>query len=181
MQTATSSLSPGDHLTGIPSYRFKLGGEYQITAPWKVGADLNVIGSQWLVGDEANQNPKVPAYWVVNLNSSYKITQNLEVFGLVRNLFNKQYYVSGTFFELNFLPLFEFDRSPHLCSRHAICRLCGSAGYPAFRGSSIAANTDEGGGRPVGPALRRPLQIGPAFTSASTAATPSGVAPGLTA
>ena len=95
---------PGDHLTGIPNYRFKLGGEYQVTAPWKVGADLNVIGSQWLVGDEANQNPKVPAYWVVNLNSSYKIAQNLELFGLVRNLFNKHYFVSGTFFETDSFP-----------------------------------------------------------------------------
>jgi len=95
---------PGDHLAGIPNYRFKLGGEYQVTTPWKVGADLNVIGSQWLVGDEANQNPKVPAYWVVNVNSSYKITQNLELFGLVRNLFNKHYFVSGTFFETDSFP-----------------------------------------------------------------------------
>ena len=95
---------PGDHLAGIPSYRFKLGAEYQITAPWKFGADLNVIGSQWLVGDESNQNPKVPAYWVVNLHSSYKITENLEVFGLVRNLFNLHYYANGTFFDVTSFP-----------------------------------------------------------------------------
>jgi opacity protein-like surface antigen len=95
---------PGDHLAGIPNYRFKLGGEYKIIDPWKVGAELYVIGSQWLVGDEANQNPKVPAYWYVNLNSSYKITQNLEVFGLVRNLFNKHYFTSGTFFETDSFP-----------------------------------------------------------------------------
>ena len=43
---------PGDHLTGIPDFRFKLGAEYQVTKPWKIGADLNVIGSQWIVGDE---------------------------------------------------------------------------------------------------------------------------------
>jgi len=30
-------------------------------APWKLDADLNVIGSQYLVGDESNQNPKMPA------------------------------------------------------------------------------------------------------------------------
>ena len=66
---------PGDHLTGIPDYRFKAGAEYQVTEPWKFGADLNVIGSQYLVGDETNQNPKVPAYWVVNLHSSYKVTR----------------------------------------------------------------------------------------------------------
>jgi iron complex outermembrane recepter protein len=95
---------PGDHLTGIPDFRFKLGGEYQITDPWKFGADLNVIGSQWLVGDEANQNPKLPAYWVVNLHSSYKISDNVEVFGLVRNLFNQHYAVAGTFFDVTSYP-----------------------------------------------------------------------------
>jgi iron complex outermembrane recepter protein len=93
---------PGDHLTGIPDYRFKLGGEYQVTNQWLFGADLNVIGSQWLVGDESNQLPKVPAYWVVNLHSSYKISDNVEVFGLVRNLFNQHYYTSGVVFDPTF-------------------------------------------------------------------------------
>ena len=49
---------PGDHLTGIPNFRFKLGAEYQVTTPWKVGADLYVIGSQRLVGDKSNQRSK---------------------------------------------------------------------------------------------------------------------------
>jgi outer membrane receptor protein involved in Fe transport len=65
---------------------------------------LHVVGSQWLVGDESNQNAKVPAYWVVNLHSSYKITDNVEVFGLVRNLFDQHYYVFGTFFETDSFP-----------------------------------------------------------------------------
>ena len=95
---------PGDHLTGIPDFRYKLGAEYQVTKPWKIGADLNVIGSQWLVGDESNQNPKVPAYWVVNLHSSYKLTDNVELFGLVRNLFDQHYYTYGTFFDVTTTP-----------------------------------------------------------------------------
>ena len=95
---------PGDHLTGIPDFRFKLGGEYQITGPWKFGADLNVIGSQWLVGDELNQNPKLPAYWVVNLHSSYKLSDQVELFGLVRNLFDQHYYTYGTFFDTTTTP-----------------------------------------------------------------------------
>ena len=94
--SGTQNVVPGDHLPGIPDYRFKLGAEYQITDPWKLGADLNVIGSQWLVGDESNQLPQVPAYWVVNLHSSYKISDNIEMFGLVRNLFNQHYYTYGT-------------------------------------------------------------------------------------
>ncbi|MGO9327635.1 MAG: TonB-dependent receptor domain-containing protein [Steroidobacteraceae bacterium] len=95
---------PGDHLTGIPDFRFKLGGEYRITDPWKFGADLNVIGSQWLVGDESNQNPKLPAYWVVNLHSSYKLSEQVEVFGLVRNLFDQHCYTYGTFFDTTTTP-----------------------------------------------------------------------------
>jgi iron complex outermembrane recepter protein len=94
--SGTQLVVPGDHLTGIPDYRFKLGAEYQITNPWLFGADLHVVGSQWLVGDESNQLPQVPAYWVVNLHSSYKISDNLEVFGLVRNLFDRHYYTFGT-------------------------------------------------------------------------------------
>jgi len=95
---------PGDHLAGIPDFRFKTGFDYQITNPWKFGADLNVIGSQYLVGDESNQNPKMPAYWVVNLHSSYKLSENVELFGLVRNLFDQRYYVYGTFFDTTLLP-----------------------------------------------------------------------------
>jgi hypothetical protein len=95
---------PGDHIPGIPDFRFKLGGEYQITDPWKFGADLNVIGSQWLVGDQSNQNPKLPAYWYVNTYSSYKVTENVEVFGLVRNLFNQHYAVLGTFTDITSFP-----------------------------------------------------------------------------
>jgi iron complex outermembrane recepter protein len=95
---------PGDHLTGIPNFRFKAGADYQVADPWKVGADVNVVGSQWLVGDEANQNPKVPAYWTVNLHSSYQLTKHVELFGLVRNLFDRHYYVYGTFFDTTSFP-----------------------------------------------------------------------------
>lgn len=95
---------PGNHLAGIPDYRFKLGGEYRITDPWKFGADLNVFGSQYLVGDESNQNPKIPAYWVVNLHSSYKVSDHLELFGLVKNLFDRHYYAYGTFFDVSSFP-----------------------------------------------------------------------------
>ena len=69
----------------------------QITDAWKLGADLNVVGSQYLIHDDANQNPKVPAYWVVNLHTSYQLTKNVELFGLVQNLFNQHYYSAGTF------------------------------------------------------------------------------------
>ncbi len=95
---------PGDHLTGIPNVRFKAGAEYRVTDEWKLGADLNVIGSQYLVGDQSNQNPKMPAYWTVNLHSSYQVSKNIELFALVKNLFNQHYYAYGTFFDVTSFP-----------------------------------------------------------------------------
>ena len=88
---------PGDHIPAIPAHRFKAGAEYAVTDAWKVGADLNVTGSQYLIHDDSNQNPKVPAYAVVNLHGSYQATKNIEVFGMVNNLFNQRYYSAGTF------------------------------------------------------------------------------------
>jgi iron complex outermembrane recepter protein len=67
-------------------------------------ADLSIFGSQYLVGDEPNQNPKLPAYRTVNLHSSYQVAKNVEVFALVKNLFNQPYYVYGTFFDVASFP-----------------------------------------------------------------------------
>jgi iron complex outermembrane receptor protein len=89
---------PGDHIPAIPAYRFKAGAEYAVTDAWKFGADVYAVGSQYLIHDDANQNPKVPAYAVLNLHTSYQITKNVEVFALVNNLLNQHYYVAGTFF-----------------------------------------------------------------------------------
>jgi iron complex outermembrane receptor protein len=92
-------VAPGDHIPAIPAHRFKAGAEYDVTDRWKVGADLNVVGSQYLIHDDSNQNPKIPAYWVVNLHGSYQINKTVEVFGLINNVFNQHYYAAGTFFD----------------------------------------------------------------------------------
>ena len=98
-------VTPGDHLPVVPQYRFKVGADYTVTDKWKVGADLNVVGSQYLFGDQSNQNPEIPAYWVVNAHTSYQISKNVEVFGLVQNLFNQHYFTTGTFFDPKSVPL----------------------------------------------------------------------------
>jgi len=95
---------PGDHIPAVPQHRFKAGAEYAVTEPWKIGADLNVVGSQYLVGDQSNLNPKVPAYWVVNLHTSYQVSKHVELFGLVQNLFDRRYYTFGTFFDPHAIP-----------------------------------------------------------------------------
>jgi iron complex outermembrane receptor protein len=60
-----------------------------------------VVGSQYFRGDDSNLNEKVPAYWVTNLHTSYQVTKELQVFGVVTNLFNQRYYTYGTYFALD--------------------------------------------------------------------------------
>jgi iron complex outermembrane recepter protein len=95
--TPTVNVKPGDHIGGIPEHRFKLGADYAVTDRWKVGADLNVVGSQYLIHDDSNQFAKVPAYAVLNLHTSYQLTPNVELFGLINNALNQHYYLAGTF------------------------------------------------------------------------------------
>ena len=98
-------VTPGDHIPSIPQHRFKAGIEYAVTDAWKIGIDVNAVGSQFVVGDQANQNPKVPPYAVVNLHGSYQVTKNVEIFAMVQNLFNQHYYTTGTFFDPKSVPL----------------------------------------------------------------------------
>jgi outer membrane receptor protein involved in Fe transport len=55
-------------------------------------------------GDEANLTKPVGGYVVVNLNTSYKITDNISVFGLVNNAFNQRYYTYGSFAPVTAVP-----------------------------------------------------------------------------
>jgi iron complex outermembrane receptor protein len=92
-------IVPGGRIPGIPQHQFKAGADYLMTTHWKMGADIAVVGSQFFVGDEANQNVKLPAYWVANLHTSYQIRKDLQIFGVVNNLFNRKYAIYGTYFE----------------------------------------------------------------------------------
>lgn len=90
---------PGKHVPGIPQHQAKFGLDYRVTPAWKVGGDVAVAGSQYLVGDDANQNAKLPGYWLANVHTSYQIAKNVEIFALVNNLFDKRYALFGTFFD----------------------------------------------------------------------------------
>jgi iron complex outermembrane receptor protein len=76
----------------------KIGGDYAFTPQFSAGADVLVVGSQYFVGDDSNLNPKLPAYWTVNLHASYQVNENIQFFGLVNNLFDNRNASFGTFF-----------------------------------------------------------------------------------
>ena len=89
---------PGDRIPGLPLNQGKLGIYFSPTSQLTIGADMAVVGSRYFVGDDANQNPKLPGYWLVNLHASYQLTKEVQIFGLVNNLFNRRYALFGTYF-----------------------------------------------------------------------------------
>lgn len=90
-------VQPGDRLPGIPQHQLKVGADYSITPKWIFGGTLTYFSDQYLRGDEANQNPTLPGYVVVNVHSSYKVTDNLELFANVQNLFDARYATFGAY------------------------------------------------------------------------------------
>ncbi|HEX3863721.1 MAG TPA: TonB-dependent receptor [Stellaceae bacterium] len=95
----------GNQLPGIPHHRLKANIDYTITDKWKFGGNLIVASDQYFFGDQSNQNAKLPGYWIVNLHSSYNVTENVEVFALIQNLFDKKYATYGIFGDVTATPL----------------------------------------------------------------------------
>jgi iron complex outermembrane receptor protein len=92
-------VTPGKQIPGIPRHQVKGGVDYWITPELKLGTDVIWVSSQWFVGDDANQNPKLADYWVANLHGSYQLTKELQIYGVINNLFNRKFATFGTFFD----------------------------------------------------------------------------------
>ncbi len=92
------TIKPGDRMPGIPQHRFKAGFDYKLTPKWIFGADLIAASDQIFYGDEANLDKPLGGYTKVNLHSSYDITDHIQVYGLIENLFDQQYGIYGTYF-----------------------------------------------------------------------------------
>ena len=99
-------ISPGNQIPAIPRNRVKAGFDYFVTDAFKVGGDALFFSSQYFVGDESNQAPKLSAYSVFNLHSSYQLTKNIQVYARADNIFNNQYSTYGTFFDTGNVPNF---------------------------------------------------------------------------
>jgi iron complex outermembrane receptor protein len=98
-------INKGDTLPGVPKHQVKAGIQYKVTEAWTVGATGIYASGAYLFGDEANLTPKLPAYFTMNLNTSYQITPNFQIFGLAQNVTDQRYYTFGTFSPTNTVSL----------------------------------------------------------------------------
>ena len=95
----------GNQIPGVPEHRLKFGVQYNVTPEWTVGATGIASSGRTLQGDAANLNPRTAAYVVLNLNTSYQVTQNIQLFGLVQNVTNERYATFGGFSPVGLVPI----------------------------------------------------------------------------
>ena len=99
-------ILPGNRIPAIPRNRIKAGLDYAITEAFKVGGDALYVSSQYFVGDESNQAPRLPGYAVFNLHTSYQIDKTFQIYARADNVFDNRYATYGMFFDTTALPNF---------------------------------------------------------------------------
>jgi outer membrane receptor protein involved in Fe transport len=58
------------------------------------------VSDQVFFGDEGNDNPPLDGYAKVDIRTSYNITENVQIYGLIDNLFDSRYGIFGAFFNV---------------------------------------------------------------------------------
>ena len=89
------AVRAGDRIPGIPQHQFKISSDYLFTNGLNIGLDVLSNGGQVLRGDESNQLDKVSGYTSVSIRVRYNISEKLEVFAKVDNLFDREYESFG--------------------------------------------------------------------------------------
>ncbi|MDR5856011.1 TonB-dependent receptor [Caballeronia sp. LZ062] len=87
------TVHSGDRIPGIPANTVKLRVDYQPISRWNIGTNLTYRGDVFARGDENNQdvNGSVAGYVLIDLDTSYNVTKQLQVYATVKNLLNKRY------------------------------------------------------------------------------------------
>jgi iron complex outermembrane receptor protein len=91
-------VNSGDRLPGIPRHRFKAGFDFWLTRQWSFGADLVAASDQVFFGDEGNDNATLDGYAKVDIRTAYNLTESVQVYGLINNLFDSRYGLLGAYY-----------------------------------------------------------------------------------
>ncbi|WP_241270150.1 MULTISPECIES: TonB-dependent receptor [unclassified Caballeronia] len=87
------TVHSGDRIPGIPSNTVKLRVDYTPVSRWNVGSNLTYRSNFFARGDENNQdvNGSVAGYFLIDLDTTYSVTKQLQIYATVKNLLNKRY------------------------------------------------------------------------------------------
>ena len=87
-----SSSFEGKHIADVPKHKLVLSVDYDITSKFSVGADYEYRAAAFI--DNANKNGKNKAKSVFNLRADYKLTNSLNIYAGINNIFGAKYYNS---------------------------------------------------------------------------------------
>ena len=100
------SVARGDRLPNIPRHSGNLRLAYQRDR-WGLATFARLCSGQYLVGDESNDNPRIPGYAVVDAMGHVTLTPSLTFKLEMRNIFDRKYASFGTFSEVEEIYLAE--------------------------------------------------------------------------
>jgi outer membrane receptor protein involved in Fe transport len=92
----TDSVHAGNQFPQVPKHQLKGGIDLRLSRYLSLGGEGRYVGKQWYRGDEANQQPQLPDYFVADAKIGFHAA-DWEVVGIVTNLFDKKYANFGTF------------------------------------------------------------------------------------
>ena len=87
-----SSSFEGKHIADIPRHKLVFSVDYDITSKFTVGADYEYRAAAFI--DNTNKYGKDKAKSVFNLRADYKLTNSLNIYAGVNNIFGAKYYNS---------------------------------------------------------------------------------------
>ena len=87
-----SSSFEGKHIADIPRHKLVFSVDYDITSKFTVGADYEYRAAAFI--DNTNKYGKDKAKSVFNLRADYKLTNSLNIYAGINNIFGAKYYNS---------------------------------------------------------------------------------------
>lgn len=91
-----NDVTPGKVLPLVPAHQAKGGFSVHLSKQFHAGLDARWIGSQYLRGDEGNEERELAPYFVAGLRAGYSY-RNWTFSGVVSNLFDNHDPIFGTF------------------------------------------------------------------------------------
>lgn len=120
-------VRPGNRMPLIPRHTGRLILDYQLGTRWDIGGNAVAASGSYLHGNENNANQAggtnaagahvsgsgwIPGYVVVNLQSTFRISEHVDVFGRIVNLLDRQYATAGFLTSNSFNPNGSFIPNP---------------------------------------------------------------------
>ena len=87
-----SSSFEGKHIADVPRHKLVFSVDYDITSKFTVGADYEYRAAAFI--DNTNKYGKDKAKSVFNLRADYKLTNSLNIYAGINNIFGAKYYNS---------------------------------------------------------------------------------------